>query len=274
MSIKIHLDSLSEAASSIIFHTTSLRNAISILETKTLKLSDIRQEESGSWDASQNNNPWIYYFSTSRSPANAFAVLAREEDLDEVDYKKNSIHVTFKLNGDWFNQRGYKAKSIRWGYDPEAQKELEKYKNPPKIDFPEEDIIELINLLKNAGHTTGLTVAGLQGLIKSYNDNNNDQVQYSPKTNNSLKVGDEKEDRIFSRTPIIKINDSGNSCIMECYVFTKHPFNRIRSKKTLESLRKLKSLADSSNIPVKFFDKFNHWLTPIKRASITSTKNF
>ena len=108
----MRLHQLTEAATAVLYHSTTPDAAIEILESGQFLLSD----------SSKNNSEmilvprkgWNFFLSTARTPLNVFA-----NDLALGDA------VTFKMNGSWFNVHGYIVRPVNWVSDDHNEPELD-----------------------------------------------------------------------------------------------------------------------------------------------------
>lgn len=127
---------LFEAASSILYHSTSLYNAAKILETKRFNLA----ASAGTSAEVEHQPKGTYYFlSTTRSKIG--------------DYTLKSFYadgVVINLNGQWLNNR-YKAKPIDyWGRDwNKDEMEDRVFSRKPVLPLPKDatDLITAIHVL-------------------------------------------------------------------------------------------------------------------------------
>lgn len=112
----MRIQDLFEAASAVLYHTTSGKRAISILQSNNFTLTNSETKNDNTEKYFIPKPGWKYYLSTSRIVADRFA--QRQAEGNE-GYKN---FITFKLDGLWFNNKGYITRpvnywAVSWGTD-------------------------------------------------------------------------------------------------------------------------------------------------------------
>ena len=90
----MRLHQLTEAATAVLYHSTTPDVAIEILKSGQFLLSDSNEDKSEMVLVPRKG--WHFFLSTARTLFNVFV-----NDLATGDA------VTFKMNGSWFNTQGY-----------------------------------------------------------------------------------------------------------------------------------------------------------------------
>jgi hypothetical protein len=102
----MRIKELLESASAVLYHTTEGTKAIDILQSNNFILSSI--EKDGTDPFYSPRNGWQYYLSTTRIAGDRFSRTLAETN---EGYRNT---VTFKLDGTWFNKKGYITTPVNW----------------------------------------------------------------------------------------------------------------------------------------------------------------
>lgn len=130
---------LTERATSVLYHFTQIEKAANILISKQFRLNSSYARDDEYLNGVKDSSKRPFYLSTARTPQSSFI----------RDRKYIMFGVIFDLNGDWFNNHGYRVKPVDYfqGTSPEKKEHEDRvFSKDPVIKFKGNDLIRSVHI--------------------------------------------------------------------------------------------------------------------------------